>query len=760
MKNNTKNNIFIITLIIILTALSYINTLHNSFVYDDNTYVVENRQIRSISNIPKAFISSYPPDAKEQGLYRPLVTISYIFDYAVWGLNPKGFHLTNLILHILTSIIIYLLALEILKKSWPSLIAALIFALHPVHTEAVTWVVGRAEVMAGLFYFLSFLLYIKAGESISFRNRLFIGSNISYLFALLSKEMAITLPILLFVYDYYFGFKNPSPHPLPARGEGVNMGGDKGESGIIKWLTTRYLSFIVITFLYLAIRYIVLGAFGPQKNLYFTPDIGLYERFLTIIVVIGYYIRLLFLPFNLTVDYVFPKIASLNLPVLIYGGMLIFSLIIISFSYKMSKRLSFAILFFYITLLPVSNIMPIGELIAERFLYIPLISFALLIGISTDYFFTRFPLRFLRIIISIPLILLALFYSLLTISRNYDWKDAFTLWKSTIYTTPASSVAHNNLGIEYAKKEGYVDAIVEYKKAIELSPKYFHALANLGDAYLKIGLIDEAIDLYKKSIEAEPDYSIAYNNLGFAYFEKRLYKEALAEYKKAIELNSKDPLFYNNLGNLYASIKRYDDAISEYNRAISIDPLDTNAYNNLGAIYAQQGKFNEAESEVRKALAIAPENRLAKKTLEDILNRGRIVVETESPLDKKVGKSAQIAAYNELGNKYKQKGLYDDAISSYKKALQIDPKDAGSHYNLGFAYVKKGLYNEAVLETESALKLDPKLADAHRNLGLIYYLYLKDSKKAVYHFKKLLEIAPNQLDAENIKKIIRDIDGS
>ena len=164
MKNNTKNNIFIITLIIILTALSYINTLHNSFVYDDNTYVVENRQIRSISNIPKAFISSYPPDAKEQGLYRPLVTISYIFDYAVWGLNPKGFHLTNLILHILTSIIIYLLALEILKKSWPSLIAALIFALHPVHTEAVTWVVGRAEVMAGLFYFLSFLLYIKAGN--------------------------------------------------------------------------------------------------------------------------------------------------------------------------------------------------------------------------------------------------------------------------------------------------------------------------------------------------------------------------------------------------------------------------------------------------------------------------------------------------------------------------------------------------------------------------------------------------------------------
>ena len=92
--------------------------------------------------------------------------------------------------------------------------------------------------------------------------------------------------------------------------------------------------------------------------------------------------------------------------------------------------------------------------------------------------------------------------------------------------------------------------------------------------------------------------------------------------------------------------------------------------------------------------------------------------------------------------------------------MQIDPKDAGSHYNLGFAYVKKGLYNEAVLETESALKLDPKLADAHRNLGLIYYLYLKDSKKAVYHFKKLLEIAPNQLDAENIKKIIRDIDGS
>lgn len=771
MKDNTKKNIIIITLIIILTALSYINTFDNSFVYDDNTYVVENRQIRSIANIPNTFVSSYPPDSKEQGLYRPLVAISYIIDYAFWGLNPKGFHLANIIFHILTSIIVYFLVFEILKSSWSSLIAALIFALHPVHTEAVTWVVGRAEVMAGLFYFLSFLLYIKAGESISFRNRLFIGSNISYLFALFSKEMAITLPILLFVYDYYFVLKNPSPQPSPQRGEGVEKGlsqggermkrgAEKGKGGIIKWLIERYFPFIIITIIYITVRYAVLGAFVPQKNLSFAPDTGLYERFLTIIVVIGYYIRLLFLPLNLTVDYVFPKIASLNLPVFIYGGIFLVSIAITVLLYKRSKRLSFSIILFFITLLPVANIMPIGELIAERFLYIPLISFALLIGISTDYFFIRFPSRFLRIIISIPLILLALFYSLLTISRNYDWKDAFTLWKSTIYTTPASSVAHNNLGIEYAKKEGYVDAIVEYKKAIELSPKYSHALANLGDAYLKIGLIDEAIDFYKKAIETEPDYSIAYNNLGFAYFEKRLYKEALSEYKKAIELNSKDPLFYNNLGNLYASMKRYDDAIAEYKRAISIDSLDTNAYNNSGAVYAQEGKFNEAEAEVRKALAIDPESSLAKKTLEDILNRGRIVVETESPLAKKAGESAQIAAYNELGNNYKQKGLYDDAISSYKKALQIDPKDAGSHYNLGFAYVKKGLYNEAVLETESALKLDPKLADAHRNLGLIYYLYLKDSKKAVYHFKKLLQLAPNQLDAENIKKIIKETEPS
>ena len=204
MKNNTKKNIIIITLIIILTALSYINTLNNSFVYDDNTYVVENRQIRSVSNIPKAFISSYPPDSKGQGLYRPLVTVSYIIDYALWGLNPKGFHLANIIFHILTSIIVYLLALEIIKTQWPSAVVGIVFALHPVHTEAVTWVVGRAEVMAGLFYFLAFLFYIKAVNLPFFKNRQFIFSNIFYFLALLSKEIAITLPILLFVYDYFF----------------------------------------------------------------------------------------------------------------------------------------------------------------------------------------------------------------------------------------------------------------------------------------------------------------------------------------------------------------------------------------------------------------------------------------------------------------------------------------------------------------------------------------------------------------------------
>ncbi len=703
MKNNTKKNIIIITLIIILTALSYINTLNNSFVYDDNTYVVENRQIRSASNIPKAFISSYPPDSKGQGLYRPLVTVSYIIDYALWGLNPKGFHLANIIFHILTSIIVYLLAFEIIKTQWPSAVVGIVFALHPVHTETVTWVVGRAEVMAGLFYFLAFLFYIKAVNLPFFKNRQFIFSNIFYFLALLSKEIAITLPILLFVYDYFFVQRQRSTE-------------------IIELLKRRYLYFIILTFIYIIIRYAVLGAFTPQKNLSFNPDVGLYERFLTIIVVIGYYIRLLFLPFNLTVDYVFPKIASIGLPVIIYGGVLLVSIAIAVLLYKRSKRLSFSILIFFVTILPVSNIMPIGELIAERFLYIPLISFALLIGISTDYFFIRFPSRFLRIIISIPLILLALFYSLLTISRNYDWKDAFTLWKATIYTMPASSVAHNNLGVEYVKKEDHVDAIKEYKKAIELSPKYSHALTNLGDAYFKIGLINEAIDFYRKAIEAEPDYAIAYNNIGFAYHEKGLYKESLAEYKKAIELNSKDPLFYNNLGNLYASMKKYDDAIAEYKKVLSIESKDTNAYNNLGVVYAKQGRFNEAETEVRKALIIDPENSLAKANLEDILNRGRIIVEPE----KKGERSAQIAAYN--------------------------------YYILGLAYIKKEMYKEAAIETENAIKLDPKMADAHRNLGLIYYSYLKDNKKAAYHFKKLLQLAPNQPDKENINKIIKEIE--
>ncbi|MEK6680463.1 MAG: tetratricopeptide repeat protein, partial [Nitrospirota bacterium] len=495
----------------------------------------------------------------------------------------------------------------------------------------------------------------------------------------------------------------------------------------------------------------------PQKNLSFTPDIGIYERFLTIIVAIGYYIRLLFVPLNLTVDYVFPRITYINLPVLIYGGTLLITIIAAALVYKRSKRLSFSTLIFFITLLPVSNIIPIGELIAERFMYIPLFSFSLLLGAGTDYLFNRFSSsKLLKGVAALFFTLLLAFYSLLTISRNYDWQDAFTLWKATIYTTPLSSVAHNNLGLEYNKRGEYIYAIVEYKKAIEASPSYSHALSNLGDIYLKIGLIDEAIDLYKKAIEAEPDYTIAHNNIGFAYHEKGLYEKALAEYKKAIELNPRDPLFYNNLGILYASMKRYNDAVTEYKKALSIEPKDVNAYNNLGVVYAKEGRFNEAEAEVRKALAIDPENTLAKRTLQAILNRGRIVVEDQGLSDRK---NVQVAAYNELGNKYKAKDMYDDAIASYKKALEINPKDAGSLYNLGLVYVKKGMYREASEATEGAISLDPKLTDAHRNLGLIYYLYLKDNKKAIYHFKKLLQIAPNQPDAESIKKIMKELEG-
>lgn len=544
-------------ILITISFLVYSNTLKNSFVWDDISIIVNNKWIRTPLNFFKFFYlkDTVSEDTRQKPkIYRPLTTFSYSIDYFLWKLSSFGYHLSNLIFHSLTVIVVYLLSEKFFEKKIISFISASIFALHPVHTEAVSWIKGRADVIACMFGLLAFLFYIVYldKKKISF----YVMSLISFTLSLFSKESTITIVVVLIIYDLIFKkrifFKN-------------------------------YIFYILISIIYIFIRKLVLGSiamcswWGGSE----------YYTFLTMTKVFVEYFRLLIFPINLCADYVVELSFSLwEYKVLLSLFFVIFLIIIGIFLAKRYPVISFGVFFIFITLIPVSNIIPIEVLLAERFLYLPSFGICLILGeiFKKIYYLNKKVCYMAFILISLP-------YFLLTYQRNKDWKDEFTLWYKTVNQCPNNFRAHNNLGMEYEKKGDLDNALKHYKKALTLVPNlswiyndtkqmYARVHSNIGNVYLKKKNFNNAFYHYNKSINLDPFYSQAYFNLGILYRQIGDIDLAIKYYKKAIELNPYIAEYYNNLGVAYALKNNFDEAIVNYEKAINFS-LDENFKNQV-----------------------------------------------------------------------------------------------------------------------------------------------------------------------------------
>ncbi|HHT9123694.1 MAG TPA: hypothetical protein ACFYEF_12560, partial [Candidatus Wunengus sp. YC63] len=369
-------------IIVVVSALIYIYTLGNDFAYDDKFTITNNYLIRSWHKIPTIFTNDYFTSSGELS-YRPVVTLSYFIDYFFWQLNPLGYHLTNLLLHSLNSVLLFFLFTrllsvirgepdKVLKSFFPQnpeasvstieavkisvpFIASLIFCTYPLLTEAVNAVSYREDIMAATFYFAAFLFYLKTHQR---QSVLWYGiSLICYFLGLFSKEMAVTFPILIGLYDVMrygkalFTFKHIRYH----------------------------IGYILITVFYITLRFVFLH--NPTESYIPYPQNSLWINFLTMSKVIASYIKLLFFPVHLNADYVVPNATSPVELSFILSFLLIISVMVITYRlFFYSKTMFFAILWFFVALLPVLNIIPIENIMAERYLYIPLVGFCILGG--------------------------------------------------------------------------------------------------------------------------------------------------------------------------------------------------------------------------------------------------------------------------------------------------------------------------------------------------------------------------------------------
>ena len=561
-----------IMILVFVCAAVYINSLPNGFVFDDYAVIVENKYLKlSTINLASFFNQSYYNVAGGEASYRPLATLSYYLIYAIDGLNPFFYHLLSVLLHLVNVVLIYRLVHLLLKHRFTALIAGLLFACHPVLTEAVDGIAYNEDLFAAAFFLLAFLFYLKSSTHNLRSSRFNYGLSLFFfLLGLLSKEMAITLPAIILLYDV--SIKNEVDRQSFSLQPILSTIKDRG---------LFYSGYMVVSLLYLSIRFFVL--YNPQESI--KPIYGnLVERIIFLPGHIFSFIKLAFFPVNLTADYVFSYPHHFFAISNLIGFIFVAGLVVLSvFVFKNSKEIFFGIWWFFITLFPVYNIIPIYNPFAERFLYIPLIGFCMLVAIA---FNTLMNQRLsatvtVKVLSSVAIIILLSFYATVTISRNRDWKDSLTLWSKTVMNSPNSNIAHGSLGRAYQDLGRLEEAIREYKKAIEIFSHDYKAYYNLGVIYDRQGALKEAVANYKRTIVINPAFINAHFNLGNIYHNQGLLDEAIHQYRKVTELDAADFEARNNLGVVYARQGKLDKAIAQWEKVLEIEPQNKSAGENI-----------------------------------------------------------------------------------------------------------------------------------------------------------------------------------
>jgi Tfp pilus assembly protein PilF len=700
-----KKYILAIVLIIIAGSAVYSNTLHSPFQFDDEWNITNNPNIRDISGIGAIF--SFMPT-------RFITYLSLAVNYQFNSVNVIAYHLFNILAHLSASIMVWWLVLLTLRapafkgKSISghsgviALFAALIFAVHPVQTQGVTYIIQRATLLAALFYISSLVFYAKSRllrhKEGALRTQLFyyLLSFAALILAMFSKEMAITLPFAILLYEVSF-FKE----------DGVDW----------KRVMPFFAALAIIPATMAVTGYVNFKEMRIVTQA--GPGILPLEYLMTEFRVLVTYIRLLFIPVNQNLDYDYRISKTLfDIPTL---SSLIFLMIILIFAVKIFKKYrlaSFGILFFFLALIPESSIIPIKDVIFEHRLYLPMFGYAVFLVSAAYYIFEKKGIKPVIIILSIA----ALAYSMLAYNRNFVWKDEFTLWNDAVCKSPGKERPYNNRGNAYLHKGSIDQALSDYNRALEIDPGYANAYNNRGNAYLQKGDIGQAIFNYNEALKINPGYADAYNNRGNACAEKNNLDQAVSDYSKAIEHNPKYADAYSNRGNAYIEKGDLDKAIADCNRAIEINPAHAEAYNNRGIVYLYRDDIDRALSDYDKAIRIKP------KYADAYFNRGNARMykgdfdRAMSDYNKAVEFNPRYTdAYNNRGNAYQNKGDFDRAISDYSKAIEISPRNADSYSNRGAAYQNKGDLEQALSDYNKTIDLDPKHAGAYHNRAAIYF---------------------------------------
>lgn len=600
----------LVTLLILVVLLSYGNTLVNGFVYDDKQQILQNPYIKNWHFLPQIFgttVWSFVGQAGQTNYYRPLMTFSYLILWQIFGPLPFGFHLFNVLMHMAVVALMFLVGQRLFLDYRVAWVAALLFAIHPVHTEAVAWIAALPDLQAAFFLLLSFRLLLVAQPG-RWDLKQALGVLLGFSFALLSKEPALMLVPLVIVFEYGL---NPRRHVTT----------------LIAKLS-RCAPFFILGLGYLLLRVALFGKIAPVLQ---RPSLAWPEAIYSSFALCLDYTKLLLWPAHLSAFHVFRASHFVTEPRVLVGlGIILLTIASVFLLWKKAPPAAFALLWIGVTLAPVLNARWMaGNVLAERYLYLPSVGFCWL----TAWFGIRLwdgashRSSWARSLGLTPFALLAagvLFLDLAkTISRNLDWRDDLTLYSRTLQSDPDAHIIRGNLAGVYFDRGDLERAGREWEAALAGKPDHVNAMDALGILYTQEERYAEAEAMFKRAIVTKPLWGTAHSNYGALLEKTGDIGRALYELKTGVELSPLNAAARRSYGDALFAAGQLDEAELQYAGAVDLEP-SLLALRGLANVYIRKNRGDLAEPVLRRTIAEFPYDSVSHFQLARLLElRGR-----------------------------------------------------------------------------------------------------------------------------------------
>ncbi len=643
----TNKKLILIAIIVLLMASCFamFPSLFGGFLnWDDPAYITKNADIfnLSFSNIKKIFSSFYC------GTYVPLTVLSFMIEFYFVKMNPFLFHLDNLILHLLNSLLIfwfiYLLFQSTQKDDCNrqktsiviAFIVSLFFGVHPLHVESVAWLTERKDTLYAFFYLASLIAYLKHLNSKSKIKslKLLIFAFLLFCCSLLSKSMAVTLPVIFLLIDFL----------------------------LCRKITLKSV-LIKIPFLGAAVAIGLTAVLGQTDGRSFNA-LSLFERLTAISHHFMFYIKMTILPLNISPIY---PLEINPLSSYISTILFLFLLVIVIFSLKYTRKIFFAFLFYIISILPTMTETGAAR-VADRFYYIPSIGIFLLITLSTIFLYKKY--NFIKRYVLTFLVIIVICFTYISNKYCHVWKNSLTLWEHGLSIYPKSIAGRENYASALVDIGQFQLAIENFKKVIEIQPWGAKSFYNIGIAYSRIGKFHEAITNLSIAIQMHPEkIKDVLNERAIALTSLNLFELAEQDYSASLKLNPNDQQTLYNRGMLYLNNRKFNKAIKDFSEILIISPDFTAALICRGIAYSSINQFILAEEDYSDALNLVP------NTPSVLYNRAML---------------------------YKKTRKYDKAIDDFTALLKVNPNNGKAYYERGIIF--RDIKNE-VIRAEADLQM-------------------------------------------------------